>query len=463
MAWALVLPGAPGSPGEWSGVAGRRFTQARPHRAGTPTEHISMTPRQAIHPPGLPPPIIHCSPAVRRGPYVFIAGQTATNWTHGRPPSTTLPHLGDSVRVEVREAFKNLQAAVEAAGGSLFDVARVDNYYANRLMTPGHFAARDECYPIDPMEKPASTAAQVSRFLPEGCRYAIEAIVVLPEAGPRRSIVSADIPRSPGRLPMGIQAGDFVFLSGRLATAYRQGIAEEARPLPFGWFGSPIQLQTEYILKVQRTILEAGGLSLAHVVKSEVFLLDPYHITGLDEVWQEYFPVDPPARSIMICDGLAWEGGVIEINHIARIPTSRLERRTIETRDAPAPLFYEPQAVKVGPLLFLSTQLAHDAHGLARRARPHPEFPHVGSPGRLESEAILGNVGAICRAAGGSLADVVKVQTFFTDLNQFDAVNEVWKGAFPTGPPAWNIVGINGPLPIAGATMLCDVIACLPE
>jgi enamine deaminase RidA (YjgF/YER057c/UK114 family) len=303
----------------------------------------------------------------------------------------------------------------------------------------------------------------VDRFIPEGCRYAIEAIMVLPEAGARRGLVSDRVPASPARLPMGIHAGDFVFLSGRMATDYKDGLAAEARTPSWIWMGSPIKAQTRYVLNVQGAILEAGGLSLGDVVKSEVFLLSAQDITGLDEVWQECFPENPPARSIFIVDGMALEGGVVEINHIARVPGSRLERRTIETRRAPAPIFYEPQAVRVGPLLFLSTQLAHDATGLAQDARPNPEFPHLGSPGRLEAQAILRNVAAVCEAAGGSLADVAKVQTCMSDPGQFDAVNEAWKRAFPADPPAWNVVSAKAPLPIAGATLMCDVIACLDE
>jgi enamine deaminase RidA (YjgF/YER057c/UK114 family) len=172
-------------------------------------------------------------------------------------------------------------------------------------------------------------------------------------------------------------------------------------------------------------------------------------------VWHEFFPEDPPARSVFVADGMAIEDGVVEINHVARVPGVSLERRTIATGAASAPLFYEPQAVAVGPLLFLSTQLA------GPEARPDPEFPHLGAPGRLEAEAILRNVAAVCEAAGGSLADVAKVQTYLTDLGQLDAVNEVWKRAFPTDPPAWHVVEVAGPLPVAGATMMCDVIACL--
>ena len=177
------------------------------------------------------------------------------------------------------------------------------------------------------------------------------------------------------------------------------------------------------------------------LVKSEVFLTDPFHITGLDEVWRERFPSEPPARTIFAVDGLGVEGGVVEINHIAVRPSSGLERRTIATPNA--------------------TQLAHDDAGIATEARPKSGFPHVGSPGRLEASYILDAVRAIFEAAGGSLADVAKVQTHLTDLGQFDAVNEVWKRAFPDDPPAWTVVGMRSPLPVEGAGVLCDVVGCL--
>ena len=417
-----------------------------------------MSSREAVHPEGQRPPLIHCSPAIRCGPYLFVSGQTSSDGSSGRPPDTRLAHLGDSVRVEVRAVFRNLRAVVEAGGMQLSQMARVDNFYANRLMTPGHFAARDEFYPVDPADKPASTAVMVTRYLPEGCRYAIEGIAI---DAPRRRLVTDRVEASPARLPMGIQVGDFVFLSGRMATDYKDGLAAEARTMSWHWLGSPIQAETKYILGMHQSILQAGGMALSDIVKSEVFLRDPADITGLDEAWQEYFPESPPARSVFIVDDLGVREGRIEINHIALHPDSGLERTSVRTTAAPAPLFYEPQAVKVGPLLFLSTQLPHDATGLAAAARIDPEFPFIGSPGRLQANVILENVRAICEEAGGSLGSVVKVQTFLRDFAHFDGVNEQWKQAFPDNPPAWNVVQVGAPLPVWGATMMCDVIAYL--
>jgi 2-aminomuconate deaminase len=276
-----------------------------------------MTGRTAIHPPGAERPPIHASPGIRCGEYLFVGAQTATDWVTARPQDTHLPHLGDSTRAEVRRAFGNLKGVVEAAGMDLMEVARVDNFYGSRTTSTGHFAARDEFYRVDPMLKPASTAVQMSRLLPDGCTYAVEAIGI---TGDRTPIVTDRVQASPGRLPMGTRAGDFMFLSGRMASDYKEGLAAEARTRPWIWIGSPIRAQTEYVLGMHRDILEEAGASLADVVKSEIFLLDPGDITVLDEVWREFFPTDPPARSIFIVDGLGIQDAVIEINHVALHP-----------------------------------------------------------------------------------------------------------------------------------------------
>jgi enamine deaminase RidA (YjgF/YER057c/UK114 family) len=417
-----------------------------------------VTARQNVQVTGQAP-LLHLTPGVRVGPYLFTSGQLGTDWRTSPAISPVLPHLGDPTRAEVKLAFHNMELVVTAAGMTLDDVARVDNYYGHRRVSTGHFAARDEFFPMGAMLRPASTAVQTDGFPADGCTYAIEAIAV---QGGREGVIADDVPASPGRLPMGIRAGSFVFLSGRLASNYETGLAPEAKTPGWIWIGSPIHAQAEYILRMQDRILGAAGCSLRDVVKAEVFLTDPRDITGLDEVWRAAFPQNPPARSIFIVDGLAMPDVVVEINLIALDPGSGLQRRTIQTAAAPEPLFYEPQAVQAGQLVFLSTQLAHDQRGLAEAARPRPGFSRIGAPGRLETEVILGNVAAICEAAGGSLADVVKVQTHLRDLGQLDAVNEATKRAFPADPPAWTVVSMAAPRPVAGAQVMCDVIACLP-
>jgi 2-iminobutanoate/2-iminopropanoate deaminase len=58
-----------------------------------------------------------------------------------------------------------------------------------------------------------------------------------------------------------------------------------------------------------------------------------------------------------------------------------------------------------------------------------------------ETRQTLQNIRAILEAAGSSLKDVVRVGVFLADLNDFTAMNEVYKEFFPEDQPARTTVG----------------------
>lgn len=425
--------------------------------------------RQRITAPGVPTPPLHYSPAVKCGSWVFLAGMTATDWKSGLAPEAVLPHLGNSARVEIRHLYKNLLALAQATGASIPDVVRIDSFYTDSPVRGGHFSARDEFWGERATDKFASTGVEMTRFLPTGARMMMDAIAVLPEDGkaPDR-IWEEAIGGSPISIPMAVRYGDFVFVSGRMAydppedgLSFR--VAVRAQTVNGLWPSTfpDARSQTRFLLTEKLgPILEKSGASLADVVKAQVYLLTPDDITFVDEAWEEVFPTDPPAKTITIVNRMALQGGVVEINLIALRSDGATKKETIRAADLPEPLFYEPLAVKAGPLLFLSTQLAADEGGLAKEVRKHPDFPFNVSSGQVQMEVILRNVGRICAAAGGSVEDVVKVQSYFTDLGEFSGAHRAWKDTF-TGdvPPAWTIAQVDGPLPVAGAVVLCDVIA----
>jgi len=68
-------------------------------------------------------------------------------------------------------------------------------------------------------------------------------------------------------------------------------------------------------------------------------------------------------------------------------------------------------------------------------------------PGDIKSETrrTLENIRSILEAAGSSLRDVVKVGVFLTDINDFAAMNEVYKEFFLADPPARTTVGAQLP------------------
>lgn len=62
--------------------------------------------------------------------------------------------------------------------------------------------------------------------------------------------------------------------------------------------GNTIQEQTRQALKNCAAILDAAGSSLADVVKVTVLLTKPEDFAGLNEEYANFFPHDPPARSV---------------------------------------------------------------------------------------------------------------------------------------------------------------------
>jgi 2-iminobutanoate/2-iminopropanoate deaminase len=103
----------------------------------------------------------------------------------------------------------------------------------------------------------------------------------------REAISTTAAPKAIGPYSQAIRAGGLVFVSGQVAIdpATQQVIA-----------GS-VGAQTERVLENIGAILQAGGSSLANVVRSTVFLKNMNDFTAMNEVYGRYFGSVPPARS----------------------------------------------------------------------------------------------------------------------------------------------------------------------
>jgi enamine deaminase RidA (YjgF/YER057c/UK114 family) len=107
---------------------------------------------------------------VHGGRPVFIAGQVAFD------PTGNLIGEGD-FRVQARQVFENLKAAVEAAGGRFGDIIKLNVYVVDVAQLPQFREVRDMF--IDVKNPPASTAVQVvSLFRPE-LLIEVEALAVI--------------------------------------------------------------------------------------------------------------------------------------------------------------------------------------------------------------------------------------------------------------------------------------------
>ena len=91
-------------------------------------------------------------------------------------------------------------------------------------------------------------------------------------------------------------------------------------------------------------------------------------------------------------------------------------------------------AVRAGDLLFISGQVSADA-GL----KPG----NIGNV-KAQARAAFANIKALLKEAGGSMADIVDIMSFHTDVRQMDAVFDVGRQVFKKDFPAWTALGMHG-------------------
>jgi enamine deaminase RidA (YjgF/YER057c/UK114 family) len=92
-------------------------------------------------------------------------------------------------------------------------------------------------------------------------------------------------------LSRAIRAGDHVYLTGQIPM-------HDGAPMCFG----TIQEQTRAVLDAITQTLLLAGCVRSDVVKAMVWLRERSDFAGFDDVYAEYFPVDPPARSAVISE-----------------------------------------------------------------------------------------------------------------------------------------------------------------
>jgi 2-iminobutanoate/2-iminopropanoate deaminase len=107
-------------------------------------------------------------------------------------------------------------------------------------------------------------------------------------------------------LSPGTRHGDVIYTSGQLGTS---------RDAP----DSTIQTQTKKALDNVKSVVEAGGGTMATVLKCTVFLVDVKDFSGMNSVYSTYFPKEPPARSTVIVAALVSAAAKVEIECIAAV------------------------------------------------------------------------------------------------------------------------------------------------
>jgi len=108
------------------------------------------------------------------------------------------------------------------------------------------------------------------------------------------------------------------------------------------------------------------------------------------------------------------------------------ERKVIQTEKAPQAIGPYSQAIRADDFLYLAGQIAID-----------PTTGQMVTGGIEEqTEQVLKNINEVLREAGFGFRNVVQVQIFLTDLNNYDVVNKIYATYFENFPPARAVVEV---------------------
>lgn len=108
-----------------------------------------------------------------------------------------------------------------------------------------------------------------------------------------------------------------------------------------------------------------------------------------------------------------------------------MQRQAIFPPGRPGPIAPYSPGIRLGNLLFTAGAVGQDVSG------------KVPADIREQTRHVLENLKAVLAAAGTDLNHVLKVTVFLTDMNEFAAMNEVYRSYFSGDLPARSTIGVT--------------------
>lgn len=403
---------------------------------------------------------VYCSRAAAGGGFVFLAGtaidETGRLADAARPAAPYEYSASAQARAQARYLFERYRELLPKVGSSIDDIVQLEQYVKLKAHADGYFQVATGPENMG-RARPGAATAQLGGYFPDEAVINVTGLAIVPDeaAGFVKSYPGEDpAKRNPSRIFSDIVAAGPYVCTTYFPTDNQTGIHPSARTEDWNWRGSEIRKEAEYGLEVLKSKLEIAGASIADIVDYTLFLTDVGDLYEFDLLFGEAVGEQAPTRTVIPTRGYAvprregafgHEQGAprMEAQFRCLIPGKGAEKVVV---DGPGAGFgYQSAGVRVGPLLWMSSQLA--------------DKEHRGGNAEREIENILEKLQETCQNAGTNLGNLLRLRVLLTRPADALAVYAALRKTVPADPPTVCIAVVEPPLLVSGCLVALDAVA----
>src|SRR5262249_36956010 len=178
---------------------------------------------------GAPGPLANYNECFKVGPWVFAAGQIASDYRTGVPPEARrrpgFPYYGSDIKLQTHYVLGNLKKTFEAAGSSLDNVVKAQVFLTDLANFNGFDEVWEEFFKTPP---PRTTIGTTGLLVP-GTLVEIDLIGYVPGAGMERHAIKSAAPQPLANYTEAFTIGNLIFAAGQLASDFKTGVPTEAK------------------------------------------------------------------------------------------------------------------------------------------------------------------------------------------------------------------------------------------
>ncbi|MGF1714745.1 RidA family protein [Photobacterium chitinilyticum] len=351
-----------------------------------------------------------------------------------------------SVKDQAKQCLENIKAIVESIDHVMDDVVKLNIFVKNI----SDIEAIDEVYTtFFQSALPTRTCVAVAALPMSDALVQIDALISNGEGTtPQAPCDLIKVSRNTENAPKGLYSQTVAFshynnLASQLPVDPKTGEVVDGG----------VKEQTEQCLNNIKTILESIDHVMGDIVKTTIFLKDISDAEVVNEVCAKFFPSYVPARTVVSAAALPM-GALVQIDTAVSHGDGTPPQLPEDTRL----LVIEASNTENAPKAPYSHTVAfsHYNHVSGQLPLDPKTNELVAGDVKAQAEQCLNNIKAIIESVDHVMDDTVKINIQLTNIDDIDAVNEVYTTFFKGDLPARTVVGVSA-IPM-GALVQIDAV-----